>query len=499
MSLPDLDELTASRAVEDLRQGKYSAESLVEACFARIERHNPRLNALVTVNREAATALARRVDTQLGSGDLAGDLLGIPISVKDSFATADMVTTASFRPLANYRPDRDASVVGRLRAAGAILLGKSNLPELAGAPHCWSPLFGLCRNPWDPSLTPGGSSGGAAAAVASGFSLMEIGSDIGGSIRIPAAYCGIAGLRATENRIPRTGHIPHLPAEFGGSGRSVWHMLSFGILARSVADLHLGYRLIAGPDGEDSTVPPFEAPGPLPLTQERPGGALRIALWEDFDGTPVCPRTRSALDKMAEKLNAAGHRVTRTAPPDFDVRAAWQVFGMIAGPEVGLGMPAWQRHLLRRLRFFLPRDQLIARAVAAGFDFDMRRYNQALNCREALIRSLESFLDQWDVVLCPVAPSVPYPGQPMPLHKPPPRIAVGARTLPYFEATVPMAIPFSVTGSPVVVLPIGVEDGLPVGVQVIGKRWQEESLLGMSARLEKVLGGFVPPPLSTGH
>ena len=490
---PDLGQLTATRAASDLRQGRYSAEALVLACQTRIDRFNPELNALITLNREGALLAAREADRRLAQGEPLPPLLGVPVSIKDAFATRDMRTTSSFRPLADYRPVADASVVARWRQAGAILMGKSNLPELAGAPHCWSPLFGLTRNPWNPALTPGGSSGGSAVAVAAGFSLLEIGSDIGGSIRIPAAYCGVAGLKATENRIPRTGHIPHLPPEFGGAGRTVWHMLSFGVLARCVADLDLGFGLLAGPDGVDTAVPPI-APSAHAAAPGETGAPMRIALWTDFAGTPLCPRTRRGLERMAGTLAAAGHTVTRCAPPDFDVRLAWDAFGTIGGAEIGLGMPGWQRRILQGIRPFLPRDHTLTRAFARGMDFKLRRYNEALNQREALIQSLEAFLGHWDAVLCPVAPTSPYPGEPMPPSRKPPRLAVGETSLPYLEATLAMTTPFSLTGSPVVALPVGIEDGLPVGVQIIGKRWQEDRLLKVAGRLEKALGGFAPPP-----
>lgn len=496
MSAPDLSHLTATQAARDLRAGRYSAEQLVLACQARLDRFNPTLNALVTLNPDGALLAAREADRRLARGDAAPALLGVPVSIKDAFATRDMLTTSSHRPLAAYRPSADATVVARWRDAGAVLMGKSNLPELAGAPHCWSPLFGLTRNPWNPALTPGGSSGGAAVAVAAGFSLLDIGSDIAGSIRIPAAYCGVAGLRATENRIPRTGHIPHLPPKLGGPGRSVWHMLAFGVLARSVEDLHLGYSLLAGPDGVDWSVPPFLAePLSIPATADR-AAPMRIAVWDDFAGTPLCPRTRRGLENLTGTLSAAGHEVVRCAPPDFDVRAAWESFGLIGGAEIGLGMPGWQRRLFLALRHLLPRDHVITRAVAGGMRLDLRRYNQALNQREALIQSLERFLGEWDAVICPVAATGPYPGEPMPPTRKPPRLKVGEATLPYLEATIPMTAPFSLTGSPVLSLPVSVEAGLPVGVQVIGKRWQEHALLETGLRLESVLGGFVPPPLA---
>ncbi|MCK6395248.1 amidase [Zoogloea sp.] len=492
-AMPDLGQLTATQALRDLQQGRYSAEALVLACQHRIDRFNPQLNALVTLNRDGALAAAREADRRLALGGPLPPLLGVPVSVKDAFATRDMRTTSSFRPLADYQPVADASVVARWRDAGAILMGKSNLPELAGAPHCWSPLFGLTRNPWNPALTPGGSSGGSAVAIAAGFSLLEIGSDIGGSIRIPAAYCGVAGLKATENRIPRTGHIPHLPREYGGPGRSVWHMLSFGVLARCVADLELGFGLLAGPDGVDTSVPPI-APSTHTAASDEADTPMRIALWADFAGTPLCPRIHRGLERMAGTLAAAGHTIVRCAPPDFDVRQAWEAFGVIGGAEIGLGMPGWQRRLLQGLRPFLPRDHTITRAFARGMAFDLHRYNAALNQREALIQSLETFLGRWDAVICPVAATGPYPGELMPASRKPPRLAVGDTTLPYLEATLAITLPFSLTGSPVVSLPAGIEDGLPVGVQIIGKRWQDEQLLKVAGRLEKVLGGFVSPP-----
>ncbi|WP_079435882.1 amidase [Zoogloea sp. LCSB751] len=478
---------TASSAVEALRTGAVSATELLEQCLERVTRFNPHLNALVTVDAAGARKAAQAADARIAAGERL-PLLGVPISVKDSFATQGLRTTASYRPLAEYVPDKDASVVGRLREAGAVIVGKSNLPELAGAPHCWSPLFGLTRNPWDPTLTPGGSSGGAAVAVAAGFSLLELGSDIAGSIRIPAAYCGVTGLKATENRIPRTGHIPHLPEHLRGE-RSVRHMLSFGLLARSVADLQLGYGLIAGPDGCDMEVPPWQ-PDQLPALAKNP---LRLVLWEE-GCLPLCERTRAALAGMVGKLEAAGHSVERRAPPDLDLRALHTLFGAIGGVEIGLGMPAWQRRLLPALRHLLPRTETLGRAFAAGLRFDMADYNRALNAREAAIASLERFLADFDALLSPVACTVAYPGRPMPAWSKPPAVQVDGRKLPYLEATIGWTAPFSLTGSPVVTLPLGIEAGLPVGVQVVGRRWQDEALLAVATRLEGVLGGFVSPP-----
>lgn len=479
MILPDSVRNTAQKIL----RGETSAMELLECCLARIKRHNPSINAIVTLDEDSALAAAQRADSLRGSENLP-PLHGIPISIKDAFETAGLKTTSSHPSLANHVPSRDATVVARLKAAGAIVLGKTNLPELAGNPQCWSPLFGPTNNPWNPALTSGGSSGGSAAAVAMGFSFLDPGSDIGGSIRIPAAYCGVAGLKATENRIPRTGHIPHLP----DGSRSVRHILSFGLLARCTDDLRLGLELLAGPDGSDSEVPPLPVLPPAEI--QRP---LRIAWWDDFCGLPLCQRTRRALTRTVEQLQQQGFTVERRCPPQFDFERAWYAYGIIAGAEIGLGLPAMQRKMLSLAVHFVPSSQPVARAFLRGLTFDGRRYNEALNIREQLIGELEAFLTDWDAWLCPVAPVVAYPHCRLDGFRKPPALKVDDHSVPYLEATVSLTTPFSLTGSPVVVLPAGIEDGLPVGFQWVGKRWRDESLLDVCAQVEAVTGGYASP------
>lgn len=466
--------------------GDITASELVERCLARIKRHNGAINAIVTLDESGALAAARKADAARPADGVVPPLHGIPVSIKDAFATAGLRTTSSHPPLAEHVPDTDAAVVARLKNAGSIVLGKTNLPELAGDPQCWSPIFGPTNNPWDQRLTPGGSSGGAAAAVAMGFSMLDPGSDIGGSIRIPAAFCGVAGLKATENRIPRTGHIPHLP----DGTRSVRHMLSLGVLARHVDDLRLGLEIMAGPDGIDSEVPLL--PISRPADVRRP---LRIAWWDDFCGLPLCRRTRAALSRTVNTLQQQGFEVERRCPENFDFERAWYAYGVIAGAEIGLGMPAFARRLLALAGKMIPASQPVARHFLRGLSFDWRRYNEALNLRERLISDLERFLERWDVWLCPVAPTVAYPHSRLTPFRKPPSIVVDDRPLPYLEATVSMVTPFSLTGSPVVVLPAGIEDGLPVGFQFVGRRWRDESLLACCAKIESATGGYVPPPL----
>lgn len=476
---------SACSAAQRIRRGEISATDLVDACLARIRQYNPAINAVVTLDETCALTAARTADAlQAQGGESPPPLHGIPISVKDAFETAGLRTTSSHPPLANHVPKRDATVVARLKAAGAIVLGKTNLSQLAGNPQCWSPLFGATNNPWNPALTSGGSSGGSAAAVAMGFSFLDPGSDIGGSIRIPAAYCGVAGFKATENRIPRTGHIPHLP----DGSRSVRHVLSFGLLARAVDDLRLGLDVLAGPDGIDSEVPPLPVASPPAIKTP-----LRIAWWDDFGGVSLCRRTRRALARTVDALQRSGVTVERRCPPGFEAEQAWYAYGIIAGGEIGLGMPGVQRTVLSLAGRLVPKSQPVARAFLRGLSFSARRYNDALNIRERLIGELESFLADWDAWLCPVAPVTAYPHCRLDSFRGPPKLNVDDRMLPYLEATVSLVTPFSLTGSPVVVMPAGLEEGVPVGLQWIGRRWHDESLLAVCAHLEPAVAAYSTP------
>lgn len=470
---------------EKIATGQLRPSELLRQCEERIERLNGKVNALVRLDLEQARQAARQADRAAANAGKQA-LLGLPVSIKDAFATSGLITTASHPPLRDYRPDRDATLVARLKSAGAIVVGKSNLAQLAGNPQCWSPLFGPTRNPWGKGLTPGGSSGGSAVAVALGFSLLDIGSDIGGSIRIPAAYCGIAGMKASENRLPRTGHIPHLP----DGRRSVRHLLSFGLLARSVADLALGMPCLSGPDGEDSEVPPL--PWQPTETPKRP---LRIAWWDDFPGLPLCPRTRGALKQTVLRLADAGCQLSRTWPAGFELERAWHAYGQIAGYEIGLDEGFITRCAMQLGSYLAPGEAALTRAFCAGFATSPHQYADALAEREQLMMALEGFLKDYDLFLCPVAALTAYPAFPLSSWRPPPSLAVDGRKIPYIEATLGLTTPFSLTGSPVVSIPAGVYAGLPVGLQAVGRRWQDEALLAACQQVAEILGPTPPPPM----
>ncbi|VAW47280.1 Aspartyl-tRNA(Asn) amidotransferase subunit A @ Glutamyl-tRNA(Gln) amidotransferase subunit A [hydrothermal vent metagenome] len=477
---------SATKLTQSIQSANVTIVDTVKTCLDQINRHNPAINAIVTLDKENAMNTATKMDLQINQNKELPPLFGVPVSIKDSFETQGIRTTSSYPPLQHYIPNHDATVVNRLKKAGAIILGKTNLPQLAGDIQCWSPLFGQTNNPWNTNLTSGGSSGGSAAAIAMNFSFLDIGSDLAGSIRIPAAYCGVAGLKSTENRIPKTGHIPPLPK----AERSVRHLLSLGVLARCVDDLRLGFNIISGPDGVDSETPPI----PTSTIHFKRTQPLRVAWWDDFNGVPLCHRTKIGLNSTIQQLTEAGMKVERCFPKQFDFDAAWYAFGIIMGAEIGLGISPVKRFPLSLMSRFLPQSQPLARAFAAGLSFNWRQYNEALNIRDRLILQIEQFLENWDVWLCPVTPSVAFPHQKPGIFKTPPNILVDDFSMSYLEGTISMTTPFSLTGNPVITLPTGIVEGLPVGVQIIGKRWNDEELLNHSHIIELIINGFQSPP-----
>lgn len=473
--------LSASEIAKKIREREISAEAVVETHLKHIAQHNPALNAIVTSNEPNARRRAKEADEALEQGEVWGPLHGVPITIKDSLETEGLRTTSSFKPLADHIPRQDATVVARMRAAGAVILGKTNMPMLAGDVQTNSPLFGVTNNPWDLSRTPGGSTGGGAAAVAAGLSPLEIGSDIAGSIRIPSHFCGVFGLKPSEHRVPLTGHIPEPP----GAPKGVRHIAVVGPLARSVEDLRLALSIIAGPDNREWEVPPVPLQSPPALSLKE----YRFAWTDEFAGVPVTAETKNALAELANKLTDRGCYVEKCGPPNFDFHGAWFTYGEMYGGEVGSTMPAVPR-FLTALQFIRWRKHSpIIQGAVRGMDLSMTAYVKALTRRDGFIAALESFLEPWDGWLCPAAAVPAFPhcktGKP---------ILVDEERVSYYMAAMGFTSIFSLTGNPVVVLPLTLSgEGLPIGVQVVGRRWRDMELLNAAEALTGVTGSFRRP------
>jgi amidase len=473
----DLVFATASELAARIRTGAVRSVDVVGAHLDWIAAHNPRLNAIVTLDADRALEAAAAADREAARAAPLGPLHGVPVTIKDSISTAGLRTTSGSVDLAEHVPAEDATVVARLKAAGAIVLGKTNLPALGGDSQTDNALFGRTNNPWHVGYTPGGSTGGGAAAVAAGLTPLEIGSDWGGSVRVPAHFCGVYAIKPTEHRVPWTGHIPPLP----GTTWGMRHLAVMGPLARSVEDLEVAMRIISGPDGSDWQVPPFADP---PVAS-RPLDGLRLAWSDDFAGAPVSAETRAALAALVDRLQDRGCTVERCLPPGFDLMLAWEVWGELRQCELSAALPP-EAELAEAQRFGVSADSEVPwlRGRARALNGPTRGYMAALSTRAALIKALEQFFESWDALLCPVAAGSAFPHCPSGTP-----IAIDDDLVPYWTATGTHSMPFNTTGHPAVVLPLTLSrTGLPIGVQVVGRRWGDLELLALARQLAMVTG-----------
>ena len=506
--------LPAHQLAEMIRLGRITSREVVEAYLEQISRVNPKLNAIVTLDTEGARKRAQEADEALRRGEIWGPLHGVPVTIKDHYATKGMKTTSSLPELVDYVPKYDATVVDRIRKAGAIILGKTNLPSMAMDIQTNSPVFGRTNNPWDIRRTPGGSSGGDAAAVATGMTALGIGDDLGGSIRIPAHFCGIYGIKPTENFVSSQGVAPGMK---GSEFRAVRHMASFGPLARSIEDLRLGLSIIAGPDIMNPDVPWVD----LSKHPAKDLKGLRISWSDDFGGVPVTAETREALKSFTEKLAAHGCIVERMKATIFNdhlkaitqeakdlygvqiddshpigFQEAWTTYGKLMDMELGVYQPSFFRLFIYLFGGSIRKDVPMLTMV---FPQSYEKYLRTLTERDFFVSAMDSFLSDRDVLLCPVTCTPAFehiaPWRyfgPYPVYTDP--VLVDRKPVKYLVANLSYTSIFNLTGNPVVVIPIGyTRDGIPIGIQIVGKRWRDMELLAIAEELDKVATAYRRP------
>jgi amidase len=458
MNADDIRRLPVRALAESLRRGALSSEAVVRAFLDRIEAVNPRLNAVVQLRAEAALAAARAADgVPVGER---GALHGVPLTIKDSLDTAGIITTGGTKGRASFVPAADATVVRRLRAAGAIILGKTNTPDLTLSYETSNLVYGRTNNPFDLERTSGGSSGGAAAIVAAGGSPLEIGSDTGGSIRLPAHCCGIAGLKPTAHRVPRTGHI----INYEGVSQFLTHI---GPLARRVDDLAFALEIIAGPDGVD----PHVVPMPLgdPSAVRVAGAGLRVGHFTRLAPLGPTAETVRAVEAAVDALGRAGCATRAIEIPDsarvFETYMA-VLFGD-AGAAVARTLDRWgsrESPLRPRIAGMTP---LSSGELTA-------RYEWLDGWRSRML----ALFGDLDAIVGPV------------------NVGPAVRHDTFDRATSAYTQVFNLTGWPSTVVRAGTSsEGLPIGVQVVAPPWREDVSLALAARIETALGPFPGPTL----
>jgi amidase len=460
----DLAFASASALARQLDSRRLSAMELIEFYLERIDRLNALINAVVTLDAERATERARAADEATARGESWGPLHGVPYTLKDTQSTQGVRTTAGYPPLSDYVPEVDATIAARLKAAGGILLGKTNTALLAYDQQTTNPIFGRTNNPWDQSRTPSGSSGGAGAALSAGLTPLDVGSDSGGSIRVPAHFCGIYGLKPTMGLVSEYGHIPDLP----GRQRLDWLLSTSGPLARSLEDVDLVLRLIAGPDGKDRVVEPRTLVAPS--VAER--GRLRIAWTRTFPGTPVSHEIASALERLATDLEQSGVRVEEIIPA-VSFEEQWHTYQTIS-------TTTWRnRARLHGIREVDDGEELPSQ----------EQLSDAMARRQRAIAQWEAFFAEWDALLCPPCMTTAYP------HcEPGSPILVDGKPARYDEEC-RHGYEFNLTGHPALVCPLAMSpSGLPIGVQMVSARWTDVRLLDIAAAISDCFSPLGAPP-----
>ncbi|HEV3468090.1 MAG TPA: amidase [Pyrinomonadaceae bacterium] len=457
---------SAARLARAIREREVSSEEVVAAYLARIEEVNPRLNAFVQLTAGEARSRARAADAALARGETWGPLHGVPVSIKDAFETEGIVSAGGTRGRTAYVPREDATAVKRLKAAGAVVLGKTNVPEISLAFESDNLVYGRTNNPYDLARTPGGSSGGEAAAVAAGMSPLGLGSDAGGSIRVPAHFCGLAGLRPTTGRTARTGHFPPI----GGVTDT---LNQAGPLARRVEDLALALPLLCGTDWRDPSVVPVPLGDPSAVGLKD----LRVAFHTDNGVVRPTPEIAEAVRAAARALADAGARVEEARPAALAQTAelAFGLFGADGGASLRMLLMmsgTTETHPLINRLLEIVGQRPLATAEFVGLLFMLDSYRA----------EMLSFMRDYDVMLCPpcARPAMPH------------GTTFEGENFLFFTYT----IAHNLTGWPGAVVRAATSpEGLPVGVQAVAQPWREDVALAVAAHLESALGGWKRPPL----
>src|SRR3954453_1050609 len=464
--------LSATEMARLIARGDLSPVELVDAHLERIDALNPVLNAFVFVDVEGARRQARVAEAAVLRGDTLGPLHGIPISIKSSVSVAGMPweTGSPFRR--GVRGERDATLLRRARDAGAIVLGVTNVAEQLMAWETDNALYGRTNSPWDLARTPGGSSGGESAAIAAGLSAGGVGSDGGGSIRVPAHFTGIVGLKPTPGRVPATGHFPASGGPFALTG-------VVGPMARTVADLKILFEVMQGPDEGDTCA----APVPVRWPTEKHTKELRVGYFEHDGRTPVTAETRSAVEIAAAELQRAGFIVEPFHPNGLEeAREIWKKFFVkIGGMLIG---PMFDRHeheISPILKQFLELS-------ASEPPITENSLLDAWFRRDRLRGEFFSAMRQYPILLCPAAAIPAFRHRERSWE-------VDGTTVQYLDAW-SYTEWFNLIGNPAVVVPVTQSaEGLPIGVQIVGRPWEEEQVLAVAAALEKECGDGKRPPM----
>ncbi|MFF3566952.1 amidase [Nocardia jiangxiensis] len=476
---------TAEELTAALRAGEVTSVELTDEAIARIERDDKDINAICVPDFDRARDAAREADRARARGE-DRPLLGIPVTVKESYNIAGLPTTWGMPQFADFRPTEDAVQVARVKAAGGVVLGKTNVPLMLADLQSFNEVYGATNNPWDLGRTPGGSSGGSAAALAAGFGALSIGSDIAGSLRVPAHFCGIYSHKPTFGLVANRGHIPP-PAPALPSDRDLGVV---GPLARTARDLSLLLDVMAGPDPLTLGVA-YELA--LPPARHERLGEFRVLILEDHPTITTGSAVRAAVDRVADALVAAGARVERHSPLLPDLVEAGTLYTQLLLANLASGYPDQAYAFMREHAAKLdPDDRSLDAERLRGAVFSHRDWVAANNRRELHRQGWRELFGEFDVVVCPITPTPAFPHE-RDIDLSTRRIDIDGVAYPFADQLVWPGLA-TMPGLPATAIPAGRSpEGLPVGVQLIGPMFEDRTPLRLAELLEQEIGGFEEP------
>ena len=476
---------SANKILASIQKGELSSVEVLTAHLDRIKQINPKINAVVQLDADQAMSRAKAADEATANGESWGPLHGLPMTVKDAFEVASVLSTSGAPKWKDHVPKANAKPVQKLVDAGAIIFGKTNVPLYSSDWQAFNDIYGTTNNPWNVTKTPGGSSGGSAAAVAVGISPVELGSDIGGSIRTPAHFCGVYGHKPSHGIVPMNGHLPPPPGATAGQDT----LSVVGPLARSADDLELMMNVLAGPVKNESKAWRLE----LPAAPQKKLSDYRVGLWLDDPHCPVDTETVDFIQNTADQLAKSGATVKETQP-DFSLEFNNNIYGQLLAPVIATGFPKKViKYMKSELETLDPEDRSPRANQIRNSLLPHSEWLSANGKRQKIKQKWEAYFNDFDVILCPTAlcPAFDHDHQPD-FHSR--RLQVNGEDRNYTDIYIWAGLA-SCAQLPATNIPIGISNvGLPISIQVMGSYLEDKTTIEFAKLVSEITGGFVAPP-----
>jgi amidase len=470
-----------------IRERKATSTDIVKEHLEHIHRHNHKLNAFISVFEEEALQEAASCDQEAREARFRGPLHGVPVSIKEQFWIKGKNSNTNFKMLKDFAAPEDAVVVERIKKSGAIILGQTNVPKNLTDYQVNGDIYPEGKNPYNLEYSPGGSTGGGAAALAAGFTPLELGGDFGGSVRVPASFCGLYGLKPTEKTVPLHGNIP-LPKN---SKSMIVHMAQAGPLARNIDDLDLLWKIIVGPHKSDRAIPDIK----WKQSEKNSLQEYKIAWTDGWPGFETSAQISEAIKVFAEQLKGAGCRVEKNLPDNSLHEESLKTYMGIFPYVIAQGTPWIVRQIIKMqlyngvLKGSKSDLPYLTKPLTEAFKMNANHYGEVMMQQSKMTRRWEEFFDQYDFLICPVAFGPAYKR-----CKTGDKLSYDGKEMIYLKYVWPYVACFNASGNPSITIPLGLgKEGLPIGVQIVGRYWSEPELIHFAKKAAALTAGFVKP------